>query len=317
MRRVIRSRADVVFVCTMLPSRWSISGASVVAILITLTAGRAAPGAATPDRWIVFSAHPNGGVTGQLFRVRTSGNELEQITSGAKPATAPDFSPDGTQIVFVRLGSGIFRVNLDGTSLRRLTSNVRDASPVWSPDGKRIAFLRPYSAQWRVYVMSASGGAARRLPKAPPAGRPSWTANGKSILIPSGGDLVKVDARTGTVQKYYGMTIDVQISQTATASPDARLLAYVGPRRSTGPPDCGEGRCPQFGLYLASIPPPHRPRRIANDTGPAGWSPDGRSLVYVARGALTIRPVGGGALTTIATGSEVAAGDSPPAWQPR
>ena len=68
---------------------------------------------------------------------------------------------------------------------------------MWSPNGKQIAFVRPYRADWRVYVMSASGAGKRRLPNAPPAGRPSWTANGKSIFIPAAGDLVRIDAVTG------------------------------------------------------------------------------------------------------------------------
>ena len=285
--------------------------------MVVVTIAVAAPRASAPPSWIVFAAHPDGAAAQQLFRVETTGAGLEQITTGKLPAIAPAFSPGGTRIVFSRLGSGIFSVNLDGTGLRRLSSNIRDAHPVWSPDGKRIVFLRPYQAQWRVYVMSESGGGKKRLPQAPSAGRPSWTPAGKAILIPSAGDLVKIDPQTGKVQKYFGMTIDIQIAQTATVSPDARTLAYVGPRRSTGPPDCGEGRCPQFGLYLASIPAPHRPRRIVNDTGPAGWSPDGKSLVFVAKGALTLRVVSSGAQTTIATEPHVAAGDSPPAWQPR
>lgn len=128
---------------------------------------------------------------------------------------------------------------------------------------------------------------------------------------------MKIDAQTGRVLKRFGLTLDIQIAQTATVSPDARTLAYVGPRLSTGPPDCGEGRCPQFGLYLAGIPPPHRPRRIVNDTGAAGWSPDGKSLAYIAKGTLTLRVLASGVETTIATGANVADGDAPPAWQPR
>jgi len=65
------------------------------------------------------------------------------------------------------------------------------------------------------------------------------------------------------------------------------------------------------------VPKPHRARRIVNDTGPAGWAPDGKTLVVVARGVLTLVPVAGGPKTAIATGTNVAAGDTPPAWQPR
>lgn len=298
----------------MASGRWSILGASVFALVVV----HAAPGASTPPRSIVFAAHPDGTGPAQLFRVQTTGDDLAQMTMGKLPATAPAFSPDGKRIGFVRLGSGIFRVNLDGTGLRRLTSGIRDSYPAWSPDGKRIAFLRPYRAQWRVHVMSASGSGQRRLPQAPPAGRPTWTADGKGIFIPTGGDLVRIDPRSGKVLKRYGLTLDIQTAQTASVSPSGRRIAYVGPRVSTGPEDCGEGPCPQYGLYLASVPVPHRPRRIVNDTGPAGWSPDGKTLVFVSRGALRLRAVDSKTRTAIiATGTHVATGDAPPAWQPR
>jgi len=293
--------------------------ASVLAlVLIAAAVGHAATRAPAPQRWIVFSAHPNGG-TGplQLVRVRVDGTGLSQITTGAKSAIEPDFSPDGKRIVFARLGSGIFRMNVDGSGLRRLTSGARDIYPVWSRDGKKIAFLRPFKSGWRLFVMSPTGSDERRLPQAPPAGRPSWTGNSRSILIPSAADLVQVDAQTGRIQRYFGLTMDIQTSQNATVAPSSLMVAYLGPRLSTGPEDCGEGPCPQYGLYLARVPAPHRARRIVNDTGAAGWSPDGKTLIYVHRGPLTLRNVATGATTTIATGKHIAVGDSPPAWQPR
>ncbi len=303
----------------MLSSRWPILIASVVALATVVVAANAGTEAAAPARWIVFSSHPNG-VTGgpiQLMRVRTDGTGLKQLTTGSKSATEPAFSPDGKRLVFARLGSGIFRMNLDGTGLRRLTSGARDIYPVWSPDGKRIAFLRASRNAWRLYVMSPTGAGQRRLPQAPPAGRPNWTANSKSILIPSAADLIRVDSQTGKIQKYYGLTLDLQTTQTATVSPNGLMVAYIGARLSTGPEDCGEGPCPQFALYMARVPAPHRPRRIVNDTGAAGWSPDGKTLVYVHLNALTLRTIASGKTRTIKTGVHTPVGDSPPAWQPR
>ncbi|MDX6476637.1 MAG: hypothetical protein QOH95_2148 [Gaiellaceae bacterium] len=284
--------------------------------MLALTVGVVASGAESPG-WIVFSAHPDGAGAQQLYRVGTDGAGLQQITTGGLPAVSPSLPRVGARVVFSRLGSGIFSVNLDGTGLRRLTSNPRDSYPVFSPDGKRIAFIRPVKLQWRVFTMAASGQEELRVPQAPPGGRPSWTPDSKALIVPAGGDLVKLDPRTGHVLKYFGLTIDPQIGQTATVSPDARSVAYVNPRRSTGPPDCGEGRCPQFGLYLASVPAPHRARRIVDDTGAAGWSPDGKTLVFISKGALTLRVVATGAQTTISTGAQVADGDAPPAWQNR
>ncbi len=297
----------------------SLAVLAAVGISLAGTTIAVAGARATAPAWIVLTAHPNGAPEAlQLFRVRTTGGNVEQITRGSRPAVSPAFSPNGKRIVFSRLGTGLFSMNVDGSGLKKLTSNGRDAYPAWSPDGKRIAFVRPYRTQWRVYTVAATGGRQRLLPKAPPSGRPSWTADSKAILIPSGGDLVKVDAVTGQPRTYYGLTLDVQVSQTAAVSPDGRGIVYIGPRISTGPEDCGEGACPQYALYRANVSAPHRARRMVNDTGAAGWSPDGTRVVFLAKGLLRIAT--SGTFKTVAeidTAPHTTVGDAPPAWQPR
>ena len=289
------------------------------AAAVALVAAQAVFGADAPAKWIVFSAHPKGDNTApaQLFRVPSTGGTPEQITTGRLIATQPSFSPDGKTILFQRLGSGIFRMSVDGSGLKRLTSRPRDAYPVFSHDGKRIAFIRLHGTDWKLHVMSANGSNERRLPKAPPAGRPSWSADGKSIYTAASADLYRVDSHTGAIRQNYDFVFDLQTSQTTTVSPNFKKIAYVGPRRSTGPDDCGEGPCPQFGLYLANIAKPHKINKIVNDTGPAGWSPDGTRLAFIARGALTLYNVANGQRTSISTGENIATGDSSPAWQPK
>ena len=293
--------------------RSSILGALVV---LGVVAAQAAAGGSAAERWIVFSALPKGLPPAQLFRIQTSGSGLEQITSGtSNPATQPAFSPDGTHVVFARLGTGIFVMNLDGSGLRRLTSGARDSYPVWSPNGKRIAFLRVYRTAWRLYTMNASGKSQQRLPLAPPSGRPSWTADSKSIFVPVVGGLVRIDARTGRLQKRFTLAVDLATSQAATLAPNSQKVAWVGPAHAQGPPECGEVACAAFALYLANVP--GRARLVFRGTGPAGWSPDGKTLVFVYRGALNLWPVAGGERTSITTDKDVPAGDAPPAWQPR
>jgi Tol biopolymer transport system component len=305
------------FCCVTGSRRRTAVRTSILIALLALSGAlvHVARSAAADAHWIVFAASTGGGVPEQLYRVQTTGAGLQQITTGSKPATDPAFSPDGGKIVFARLGSGIFRVNLDGSALKRLTSGTRDTYPVWSRDGKRIAFLRPFKKEWRLFMVSAAGGAQKRLGGAPPAGRPSWTANSKSLVIPAEGSLAKVDSRTGKVQKIYNVTLDPTLSQAATLSPNSTRVAFVGKREPTGPPDCGESMCPAYALYVGGLS--GSPKRVARDTGPAGWSPDGKSIVFASHGGLDIATaLGANVRPIVSGGAPVVSGTAPPAWQP-
>jgi dipeptidyl aminopeptidase/acylaminoacyl peptidase len=290
---------------------------SIIVSLVALgvAAAHAAVGSSATTRWIVFSALPKGLPPAQLFRVQTDGAGLEQVTTGTRfPATDPEFSPNGKRVVFARLGSGIFVADLDGKNLRRLTRGTRDHSPVWSPDGSRIAFLRVYNQNWRVYVMKSSGSELHRLAKAPPAGRPTWSANSKSIFIPADGTLGKFDARTGKVQTRYPVVLDPAVSKVATVSPNGKYVAFIALRPSA--PTCGEVTCNQYALFVSPVAK-EKKQLIGNGTSPAGWT-DSTHVVYVARGALYIAPVAGAQRTKVTvTGGHIPAGDAPPTWQPR
>ena len=296
----------------------------LVVVVVVLGVGAVSAASGQPQRssakapWIVFSGLANGTGTEQIFRIKSSGQGLKQLTKGGYPSEAPAFSPDGKRIAFARLGVGIVSMNVDGTGLRRLTKDLRDTFPVWSPNGKQIAFLRPVAKGWRVHVMSASGAGERLLPHAPPAGRPTWTAGG--LVIPTGGDLARIDPRTGRVQKLFGAIIDASTGlNSAAVSPNLSTLTFVGPRAPIpGDKDCGEGDpCPRFALYIEALPTQKEPRLLVRDTGPASFFNGGKNLTFVALNQLVFRNVKSGKSTMVTTGTVDPTTSAPPAVQPR
>jgi Tol biopolymer transport system component len=273
-------------------------------------------GSSVQPQWILFTAHPPGNGVGveQIYRIKPSGQGLKQLTKGAYPSQAPAFSPDGRRIAFTRLGDGIFSMNLDGTGVRRLTSNGRDSFPAWSPDGKKIAFVRPGASGWKVHVMSAAGAGERPLRLAPPAGRPTWTSRG--LVIPTEGDLARIDPGTGRVQKLFGALIDASVGMAATAvSPDHSTLTFVGARHpDRGDTDCGEGvPCPRFALYIQDLKKQKPPRILVRDAGPATFSLDGKSLAFIDQHRIVLWLLANGTSKTVKTGTLSPTTSSPPA----
>jgi Tol biopolymer transport system component len=298
---------------------WRISSfASITLVVMLASAGAASAGAtAKAPRWIVFSATSPGGITAQLFRIHPSGEGLKQLTTGSYSSLAPSFSADGKRIVFARTGVGVLTMNLDGTGLHRLTTNGRDSYPTWSPDGKQIAFVRPFKDGWKLHVMTSSGAAERPLRKAPPSGRPTWTAGG--ILIPSGGDFLKIAPATGHVLKYFDAPVDPIWGMNSVAlSPDQSTITYVGARSpEPGDMECGEGPCQRFALYKERIVgKSKKPQRVVKDGGPATFAPNGKQLAFVSNGGLTLWSLASGKPTHISTGDAYPTVTAPPAWQP-
>jgi Tol biopolymer transport system component len=137
----------------------------------------------TPDgKHIVFTTQ-TGGLVSALWIMDTDGKHQRRLTDPELAAGALDISPDGKQAVFYtnqntpKPYSNIFRINLNGTGLTRLTSGVHnDTQPVFSPDGRRILYmtdpLSPGSSD--IFIMNADGSHKRLFLEA--ALLPNWGA---------------------------------------------------------------------------------------------------------------------------------------------
>ena len=92
------------------------------------------------------------------------------LTSYAGIESTPDFSPDGSQVVFNWDGDGGGNVDIyvtltsGGPPLRLTTDPLFDTQPAWSPDGRHIAFLRHQDREnVSVILVSPLGGPERKV----------------------------------------------------------------------------------------------------------------------------------------------------------
>ncbi len=80
----------------------------------------------------------------QLWLAPTDGSAAPRMLTAKENASQAAWSPDGKQVVFVRITEGksqLFLLSLDGGEARQLTrSKYGAATPRWSPDGKQILF---------------------------------------------------------------------------------------------------------------------------------------------------------------------------------
>ena len=130
-----------------------------------------------------------GGGPVQVWTMKQNGTDKQQVTHLSGPATFPDFSPDGSKIVFTAKPADsptrdIYVVGSDGSGLTQLTSgSVDNAYPAFSPDGTKIAFTSRRTGTSQVYVMNADGTGQTQLTFDPqPKDQvPDWSPDGSKI----------------------------------------------------------------------------------------------------------------------------------------
>jgi Tol biopolymer transport system component len=162
---------------------------------VTVTAGATTTVAFSLDCHmprIAFTSERDG--NSEIYVMRADGTGLTRLTNTLDHESQPAWSPDGARIVYVRdvVGSpmeqpGMYIMNADGSSQRRLASDPNDRSPTWSPDGAKIAFVR-YSEELAPYnqimVMNADGtGVARLDQHLWEYGSPDWSRDGSRIAF--------------------------------------------------------------------------------------------------------------------------------------
>ena len=200
-----------------------------------------------------------------------------QITNGRENgAGGCAWTPDG-RIVYTSRASGyvdIWIMNADGSGQKQLTFGTdANDSPSVSPDGRYIVFETNRSIGWSVWRMNVDGSGLKELVRN--AGQFSYPQ------VSPDSQWVFYSARDNTGQRaMWRMPIDggpaVQLTQKDTSpaalSPDGKLMFYYY-------------RDNPYGLAQIEIVPatggaPVQTLDSPKDSYDAGWSPDGRALIY-------------------------------------
>ena len=156
----------------------------------------------------------------------------QEFISSTRGESGPQFSPDGSKIVFESTRSGFYEVWLcrsDGSGLMQLTHFNASATgtPRWSPDGQQIAFDSRPAGNADIFVIDVQGGPLHQLNhELSSEVVPSWSRDGRWIYFASdrtgGWEVWKMPSSGGSatqVTRHGGFA--------AFESPNGRFLYYA------------------------------------------------------------------------------------------
>jgi TolB protein len=269
--------------------------AAVVSSALAVSAAATPPGKNGRIAFTRYESADRGeGIHGAIYTIGMNGNGERQITRPPADATdtQPDWSPDGSKIVFERQFEDkpfeIWSVKPDGSDLRRLdpgcpvpADQICDvSSPAWSPDGSRLAYNDSHGnlkyiggVEWievgALSVMDADGSNRRQLtqlkrPTSSEDSQPVWSPDGRRIAF---------------------------VRENSTASPRNRRAIFVINADGTG---------------LRRV----TPWRLNAGDHP-DWSPDGRWILFrspsfeLGGNLYAIRPNGTGVRQLTRVGADV------------
>jgi len=273
------------------------------------------------SRWrfaaILFGALLLLAIAGYLRQSPSEGHsdELSVVPLTTFPGleVAPDFSPDGNQVVFSWFGYekdfqfDLYIKQVGQERVVQLTHHpAAFLASAWSPDGRFIAFKREAEPEASgIYLISALGGAERKLASIVPFGGPeriavSWSPDSKWVAFSKTGSPYK---KAPTSSDHYSLHL-VNIE-----THEERILPDPAP-------DCVETLHPAFspdGKYLATMcaptesvfriyvqrPDGTQPREVSSVKSSEGfadlrWAADSQSLIYAAGHQLWRVPLAGG-----------------------
>jgi Tol biopolymer transport system component len=226
--------------------------------------------------------------------------EARPVTTGDQTIETVDVSRDGRWLVFNSDRNGswqIYKMPAAGGEAIQLTTDSAGAySPAWSPDGHQIAFHSIRTGNRDIYTMAADGsGVIQRTSSPAHELDPVWSPDGHELL----GMVIPADKKSEGASTYLAASTFILVPLDGSAMrtiPVAGDFAHWSPVGDLIVFHSSEG--------LQVMSPAGASRLIVPNTSAgeeaffAAWSPDGKTVYYVAKGPLgsSIRsvPVTGG-----------------------
>ena len=181
---------------------------------------------------IAFVSDRDGGQTKELYVMDWDGEGQRRLTGHRSLSLAPDFSYDGTRVVyqsFHKGPSGIFVVPAAGGPGRQVPLPTSlNASPSFSPDGKQIAYCGSVKGNPEIFTVNVDGSYLKRLTDTPAIdSTPRWSPNGRELAFTSnrqgGPQIYLMDSEGANVRR---ITFAGTWNDEASFSPKGNQLAF-------------------------------------------------------------------------------------------
>ena len=217
---------------------------------------------------------------GSILVINADGTRESHV--GDIQARPPEWSPDGTRLLFEAVEGGIYSVGADGSGLTDIAKDGH--GPKWSPDGTRIVSFAEVDGDADISVMNADGSDPRRLTSDPADDvSPAWSPDGTRIAFVSerngNRDLFLVDP-DGSHERR--LTHDPAPDEAFSWAPDGERIVYVSYRHGAEPENIGIGDAEVFVVDARTGRTRNLSRNPAWDGDP-DWSPDGARIVFTRR----------------------------------
>jgi len=227
---------------------------------------------------IAFDSSRDGNF--EIYTMNSNGLGQKRLTNNPATDYAPDWSPDGTKIVFTSNRDGgdleIYIMNSDGTEQTRLTTSVGfDEDPRWSPDGTKIAFHSGRDGDFEIYTMNADGSDQTNISNdAANDQSPSWSPDGTKIAFAStrgAGDYEIFTMNSDDGSEVAQLTDNAEGDQNPHWSPDGTKITFMHGIAAGGDD-----------IYSMNFDGTNQIRLTDNLVidGSPSWSPDGTKIVF-------------------------------------
>ncbi len=197
-------------------------------------AGDAHPNFSADDSKLVYMSD------GEITIVDIATGKTTNLTNSPTADMCPDWSSDGTTIVFDSMRDDVNRdlyvMAIDGTNVRRLTNkpSQEDKCPVFSPDDSRITYICTANGDMDIFRMNRDGSGVKNLTNDPGSDRcPSWTPDGRNITFMSDRtgffEVYIMDADDGSnLKQLTNLKIEGSNCWVAAVSPAGKQVCFVG-----------------------------------------------------------------------------------------
>jgi Tol biopolymer transport system component len=236
--------------------------------------------------WLALAEKATASEPSRIVRLSLAKLEKQPLTSPPPDSLGdlhPALSPDGTQLAFVRSGSGSFGdldvwvQQLEGGEARRLTSEKYDnlCCLAWTPDGSGVLFAAGTGGSGLVLRVSLAGGDPQPIPGVGQnAGGPSVRGNRMVYeqWVGSPSDIWRVPGRATSLraQAPAKLIASSGSDNNPAYSPDGRRIAFSSDRSGAE----NIWVCDSDGSNPVQL------TSFESHTGTPRWSPDGRQLVF-------------------------------------